>query len=123
MKKTLITLVALGLLCTLKAQTEFPKMKMVPIQGATKLCKPVLLTNEANTLFVEKMGLAGANIYDIDGDGKYDLLIGEFYNDKKSKNSFIKVFKNIGTNKKPVYANEWKYLKDTEGDNIGITTY
>jgi len=59
---------------------------------------------------LETFGAPGANMTDFDGDGKKDIIAGEFL-DK------LTWFKNIGTAKEPKFA-EGKYLENAKGEII-----
>ena len=73
-------------------------------------------------------GHAAPNIYDFNGDGKRDLLVGEFgsgsYRGEKTTdngplaNARLRVYLNTGTNLKPMY-NGFKYLQ-ANGENASI---
>lgn len=61
---------------------------------------------------LETFGAPGANIADFNGNGKLDIIAGEFL-DK------LTWFENIGTKKKPEYA-EGKLLLDEKGEVISL---
>jgi FG-GAP-like repeat len=58
--------------------------------GAAEFERPVLLTAAGAAVRVESPGYAAPCWADVDGDGKKDLLVGQFQNGK------IRVFKNLG---------------------------
>ena len=66
---------------------------------AQELGKPVRLEADGKPIDTE-IGHATPALYDIDGDGKRDLLVGQFGGGK------MKIFKNVGTNKEPKFAAE-----------------
>ena len=58
--------------------------------GAAEFQPPVLLKADGKAVRVESPGYAAPCWADIDGDGKKDLLVGQFNQGK------IKVYKNLG---------------------------
>lgn len=64
-------------------------------------------------------GLASPSTFDYDGDGKKDLLLGEF----ETGPSMLKVFKNIGSNKNPSFTGEWEYARTITGKNMFIDSW
>lgn len=78
---------------------------------AQELSKPVRLEADGKPIDTE-VGHAAPALYDFDGDGKRDLLVGQFGDGK------LKIFRNIGDNKAPKFAAE-QWLK--AGDNV-VTT-
>ena len=74
--------------------------------------------------FVGKLNAGGQKIKDVgfptmfvtdwDGDGKKDLIVGEF-----RPNAKVRLYKNTGTNKAPVLAS-YEYLK-AGGNDIKMT--
>ena len=100
----------------------FREMYNTYIPGAPKLSQPHFIKCTDNSYVrVEKKGLTGLNIFDWDGDGLKDLLIGEFGSKKVGSN--IKVFKNVGSNKKPAYSPDYTYAKDKNGVKLAINGY
>jgi hypothetical protein len=68
---------------------------------AQELGKPVRLEADGKPIDTD-IGHATPALYDFDGDGKRDLLVGQFGDGK------MKIFKNIGTHKEPKFAaEEW----------------
>jgi hypothetical protein len=70
---------------------------------AQDLGKPIRLEADGKPIDTE-IGHATPALYDIDGDGKRDLLVGQFGGGK------MKFFKNVGANKEPKFAAE-EFLK------------
>ena len=66
---------------------------------AQELGKPIRLEADGKPIDTE-IGHATPAVYDWDGDGKRDLLVGQFGEGK------LKIFRNIGTNQTPKFAAE-----------------
>lgn len=66
---------------------------------AAEFANPVRLEADGTAIRVEAPGYAAPCWADIDGDGKKDLLVGQFHGGK------IRVFKNLGDGK--LAAGEW----------------
>ena len=56
-------------------------------------------------------GFAGPTLADIDGDGLQDLVVGQF-------SGLFRVYRNVGTEKKPVYAKH--YFLKAGGELAGV---
>src|SRR5262245_41837844 len=78
---------------------------------AQGLGKPVRIEAHGKPIDTDT-GHAAPALYDFDGDGKIDLLVGQFGDGK------LKIFRNIGDNKSPRFAAE-QWL--TAGDKV-VTT-
>ncbi len=78
---------------------------------AQELGKPVRLEADGKPIDTE-IGHATPALYDFDGDGKRDLLVGQFGGGK------MKIFRNLGTREKPKFGPE-EFL--TAGGNV-VTT-
>ncbi|MCT4586628.1 MAG: FG-GAP-like repeat-containing protein [Carboxylicivirga sp.] len=99
--------------------SNFPKMRKMlatEIQGAPVLSQPKYLEGTKNEIRVEKHGLIYPAFYDWNKDGKKDLMLGEF--ETGDTGSFIKVYLNEGSDKKPKYSGEYFYATDVNGDTI-----
>jgi len=99
--------------------TNFPEMrKMVvtDIPGAPILDQPQYLEGTKNEIRIEKHGLVYPAFFDWNNDGKKDLMLGEF--ETGDTGSFIKVYLNEGSDKKPKYSGEYFYATDVNGDTI-----
>lgn len=98
---------------------NFKKIKYNIIKGAPQLSEPQFIKDEKGNLIVMgKMGHAAPALFDWDKDGKTDLLIGDFGN---GTNSFLHIFKNLGTNRKPIYSKKSIFAKDKNGEIMNIT--
>ncbi len=86
------------------------------IDGAPILGNPIIITGTKQEIRTEKHGLFYPAIFDWNGDGKQDLLAGEFETGETGSN--IKVYLNIGTNNSPNYSGEYFYATDINGDTI-----
>ncbi|MFD2968751.1 FG-GAP repeat domain-containing protein [Sphingobacterium bambusae] len=93
-----------------------PKPVNTAIAGAPVLGQPTLVNGTLQDIRTEKHGLAYPTLYDWNGDGKLDLIVGEFETGETGSN--IKVYLNIGTKKKPKFTGEYFYAKDTNGNTI-----
>ena len=64
--------------------------------GASDLEPPVRIDSGGKPIDVE-IGHAAPWIHDFDGDGRRDLLVGQFGQGK------LRIYRNTGTNEKPAY--------------------
>ncbi|MEO2020605.1 MAG: VCBS repeat-containing protein [Pirellulaceae bacterium] len=71
----------------------------VTVAGAAEFAAPVRLSGGGQAVRVESPGYAAPCWADVDGDGKKDLLVGQFNNGK------IRVYRNLGKNK--LAAGQW----------------
>ncbi len=93
---------------------EFPQLEFTNIPGAPQLSAPVLITGTELPVVAQGMGLAAPAFYDWDGDGLKDLLIGEFGTGVENSSmvgSFIRVYKNSGSESTPSFTGRWEYAK------------
>ena len=79
---------------------------------ATEFADPVRLEGNGNPVRVESPGYACPCWADIDGDGKKDLLVGQFAGGK------IHVFKNTGDNK--LAAGDWLQVDGKPAEVPGV---
>lgn len=102
-------------------EMEFPEIVGADIAGAPSLQPPLLIMAGDAPVLTEKHGLAAPALWDWNGDGKRDLLVGEF--ETNSGESFpmaedgstIRVYLNIGSDDDPQFSNEFEWARDTEG--------
>jgi hypothetical protein len=96
---------------------DFPELINANIPGAPKLGKPQLIMGETGPVKSEGMGWAAPAVYDWNGDGKKDLLIGEFASGLENigggsvMGSFIRVYPNEGTDESPKFSDTFYYAK------------
>lgn len=110
----------------------FPALKFKEIPGAPTLSAPRLITGESGPVKGEGMGWASPAFFDVDQDGKKDLLIGEFGSGIEhrgmSMGNLVRVYKNIGTAEKPEFSDDFHYLTFSDktistGTPISIFTW
>lgn len=102
-------------------EMSFPEIEGATVEGAPNLQAPFLVMGGESPVKSEKHGLAAPALFDWDGDGKRDLLVGEF--ETNSGESFpmgkdgstVRVYKNVGTDNAPVFSEEFEWARDTEG--------
>jgi len=102
----------------LQAQEKFPELIFADIPGVSKLHMPFLVKGSTRPVMAERHGLAAPALWDWDGDGKKDLLIGEF--ETSDTASTVRVYRNVGTAEKPQFTDKFEYAKDTKGTNIAV---
>ncbi len=104
-----------------RGETSFPKLKPADIPDAPKLGDPFMVMAGGKPVLTEKHGLAAPALWDWDGDGKRDLLVGEFETNSGENfpmgedGSTIRVYRNIGTDAEPRFAEEFEWARDTDG--------
>ncbi|HEU4553256.1 MAG TPA: hypothetical protein VFS25_10500, partial [Chitinophaga sp.] len=77
-KKFVLAGILLSATYGLYAQEKFPDLIFADIPGAPKLQMPFLVKGSTKPVMALRHGLAAPALWDWDGDGKQDLLIGEF---------------------------------------------
>ncbi len=80
--------------------------------GDSEFEAPVRLQADGTPVRVESPGYAAPCLADIDGDGKKDLLVGQFNKGK------IRVFKNLGDGK--LAAGEWLKAEGAVAEVPGV---
>ena len=102
-------------------ELSFPKLMPAEIPGAPMLSEPFLVMAGDKPVLTEKHGLAAPALWDWDGDGKRDLLVGEFETNMPPDfpmgpdGSTIRVYLNVGTDSEPRFTEEFQWARDTEG--------
>ncbi|MDE0440910.1 MAG: FG-GAP-like repeat-containing protein [Gammaproteobacteria bacterium] len=101
-------------------EKSFPEILDAGIPGTPKLGQPILVTGATKPILTEKHGLAAPALWDWDGDGKRDLLVGEFETNSSdfpmgADGSTIRVYLNVGTDADPKFTDEFEWARDTEG--------
>ncbi len=128
--KELIKITILFLyVCTIRSYTQsvksnlgpndFPELIFIDIPGAPKLSKPQLIMGDSLPVMGEGNGWAAPAVFDWDGDGNKDLLIGEFASGAKlglSIGHLIRVYRNIGTNETPKFNDFFRYAMGADSD-------
>ena len=106
---------------------NFPEIIGTNISGAPRLSQPVLIMGSTKPIHTEKHGLAAPALWDWNGDGKKDLLVGEFetcmdesFPGGSEYGSAIRVYLNSGTENEPAFTDEFEYARDTEGNVIEV---
>ena len=90
------------------------------IPGAPRLGAPFLVMAGDKPVLTEKHGLAAPALWDFNGDGKRDLLVGEFETNSSkfpmgADGSTVRVYLNVGTDSDPKFSEQFEWARDTEG--------
>ena len=106
-------------------EMSFPKLVPADIPGAPKLGAPFLVMAGNGPVLTGKHGLAAPALWDWNGDGKRDLLVGEFETNSEdfpmgADGSTIRVYLNVGTNSEPRFTEEFQWARDTEGTILEV---
>ncbi len=107
-------------------EMSFPEILDAGIPGTPKLGQPTLVTGPAKPILTEKHGLAAPALWDWDGDGKRDLLVGEFETNSGEDfpmgagGSTIRVYRNVGTDAAPKFTDEFEWARDTGGTILEV---
>ena len=106
---------------SMMGEMNFPEISGANISGAPKLQPAILILGGDTPVLTEKHGLAAPALWDWDGDGKRDLLVGEFETNSgelfpmREAGSTIRVYHNIGTDNNPQFSSDFEWARDTEG--------
>lgn len=105
----------------------FPELKFAEIEGAPKLSKPFLVMGETMPVMAEKHGLSAPALWDWNGDGKRDLLIGEFETTSEDHysddGSTVRVYLNVGEDNNPRFDDKWQYARDEVGRPLEVNQW
>ena len=101
-------------------EMSFPKRMPADIPGAPKLGAPFLVMAGAGPVLTGKHGLAAPALWDWNGDGRRDLLVGEFETNSSkfpmgADGSTVRVHLNVGTDSEPTFSEEFEWARDTGG--------
>ncbi len=119
--KYLVGIAAVFVLGAVNAdEMSFPVLTSSDIPGAPTLGEPFLVMAGDKPVLTEKHGLAAPALWDWNGDGKRDLLVGEFETNVEdfpmgADGSTIRVYLNVGTDSEPEFTEEFEWARDTEG--------
>jgi hypothetical protein len=87
-----------------------PDVPPRPAGLAPDLAPPVRVTANGKPLDVERSGHSAPFVGDFDGDGKPDLLVGQFSGGK------LRIYRNVGTAGAPKFGDfEWFKASDALG--------
>ena len=101
-------------------EMSFPKLTPADIPGAPMLGAPFLVMAGDKPVLTEKHGLAAPALWDYNGDGRRDLLVGEFETNSSefpmgADGSTVRVYLNVGTDTDPEFSEEFEWARDTQG--------
>lgn len=120
-----------GAAASTKTKLELPQLQNKAIPGSPVLAQPFLVEGTKSAVKAQGLGWSDPVLYDWNGDGKKDLLIGEFSSmlsmqdksdDPKVIGSHIRVYLNSGTKAAPVFTGEFEYAKDKTGAYLNVIT-
>ncbi len=107
-------------------EKSFPEILDAGIPGTPRLGQPFLVMGSTAPILTEKHGLAAPALWDWNGDGKRDLLVGEFETNSGEDfpmgagGSTIRVHLNVGTDSDPKFTDEFEWARDTEGTILEV---
>ena len=102
-------------------EMSFPDILDPAIPGTPKLGQPFLVMGASGPILTAKHGLAAPALWDWNGDGKRDLLVGEFETNSGdlfpmgADGSSIRVYLNVGTDREPKFTDAFEWARDTQG--------
>jgi hypothetical protein len=82
--------------------------------SSNELEVPVHVMAGGKPIDVERVGHAAPFIGDFDGDGVFDLLVGEFHEGR------LRVYRNVGTNKDPKFESFTWFKVGTELGRVPV---
>lgn len=92
---------------------DFPALAFTAIPGAPMLGKPTLVMAGNRPAMAEGAGWASPAFYDLSGNGKKALLVGEYLSlmeNGQVGGNFVRVYYNIGTAEAPAFNDQHRYL-------------
>jgi hypothetical protein len=101
---------------------EFPALNFTKIKGAPTLSYPTLVETPYGPVEGRGMGWAYPELRDMDGDGKKDLLVGEFGSGMENGypvGNFIRVYPNISKDSSLVFGDNFSYLRGDSDYGFG----
>ena len=101
---------------------EFPALTFNKIPGAPTLSYPTLVETPYGPVEARGMGWAYPEIRDMNGDGKKDLLVGEFGSGLEHDHAvgnFIRVYPNISKDSSLVFGDDYNYLRGDYDRSFG----
>jgi hypothetical protein len=98
---------------------DFPALTNAGIPGAPELGVPTLVMGADAPVAGGQHGLASPAVFDWDGDGVKDLLVGEF----ETGPCWIRVYRNVGTNEAPRFPAEFTYAQDRYEERLAIDSW
>ena len=106
-------------------EMSFPKRMPADIPGAPTLGAPFLVMAGNGPVLTGKQGLAAPALWDFNGDGKRDLLVGEFETNSSkfpmgADGSTVRVYLNVGTDSAPKFSEAFEWARDTGGAIIEV---
>ena len=102
-------------------EMSFPTLTTPDIEGAPVLAQPFLVMGSTKPVWTGKHGLAAPALWDWDGDGKRDLLVGEFETNSgesfpmNEDGSTVRVYLNVGSDSDPRFTDEFMWARDDAG--------
>jgi len=80
--------------------------------GASEFAAPIRLMADGSPVRVDAPGFACPTWADVDGDGKNDLVVGQFHEGK------MRIYKNLGDNK--FAAGQWLQAEGKDAEVPGV---
>jgi len=112
---------------------SFPELIYANIPGSPKLGTPQLIMGETMPVKGGGNGWAAPEVKDMDGDGKKDLLIGEFASGVENNGigigNFVRIYQNEGSDDEPKFSDIYNYvwgvsdIKESNGTPLSVYTW